>query len=143
MNIRPIADGDEDGVVELWEACGLLRPWNAPFDDIALARRTAHCEIFVGEDNGKIVATTLVGSDGHRGWLYYVAVFPERRGENLGQAIVAHAEDWLKEIGIPKVELMIRPENDGVRAFYESIGYEVEPRIVMSRWLDEQDRDHG
>ena len=143
MNIRPIADGDEDGVVDLWEACGLLRPWNAPLDDIALARRTADCEIFIGEDDGKIIASALAGSDGHRGWLYYVAVSTERRGENLGTAMVAHAEAWFRNIGILKVELMIRPENEGVRAFYESIGYVVEPRVVMSRWLIGQDRDYG
>ena len=143
MNIRPIADGDEDGVVDLWEACGLLRSWNAPLDDIALARRTADCEIFIGEDDGKIVASALAGSDGHRGWLYYVAVSPARQGENLGKAMVAHAEAWFREIGILKVELMIRPENGGVHAFYESMGYVVEPRVVMSRWLIGQDRDHG
>jgi ribosomal protein S18 acetylase RimI-like enzyme len=77
----------------------------------------------------------LCGNDGHRGWVYYVAVSPDRQRENLGRAIMAHAESWLRELGVAKVELMIRESNDAVARFYESLGYETEPRIIMSRWL--------
>lgn len=136
MEIRPIRDGDEDGVVALWDACGLTRPWNAPHDDIALARRTPQSEIFVGARGSTIIASVMCGSDGHRGWIYYLAVSPEHRMTGLGRAIMAHGEAWLRDLGVPKVELMIRPDNAAVRAFYETIGYAVEDRIVMSRRID-------
>lgn len=136
MRIRPIADEDVEEVVALWGACGLTRPWNAPNDDIALARKTPQCEIFVGIENDTIVASVLCGSDGHRGWIYYLAVIPDRQKYGLGREIMAYGEAWLRDLGIPKIELMIRPENDAVRQFYERIGYVVEDRIVMSRWVD-------
>jgi len=109
---------------------------NAPHDDIALARKTPQCEIFVGTDNDAIVASVLVGSDGHRCWIYYLAVEPDRQTDGLGREIMAHGEKWLRELGIPKVALMIRLENVAVRQLYERIGYSVEDRIVMSRRVD-------
>jgi GNAT superfamily N-acetyltransferase len=112
MDIRPIQDGDVDAVVALWEACDLLRPWNDPHADIARARATPQSEIFVMSDpDGTIIASAMAGDDGHRGWPYYVAVSPDRRGEGLGKTIMAHAEAWLKTRGVIKVNLMIRGGN--------------------------------
>lgn len=137
MDIRPIEDGDIDAVVALWEACGLLRPWNDPHADIARARAAPQSEIFVmADDDGTIVASVMAGDDGHRGWPYYVAVSPDRRGEGLGRAIMTHAEDWLKAQGVGKVNLMIRAGNP-VQKFYEAVGYETEDRTVMAKWLVE------
>lgn len=137
MDIRPIEDGDIDAVVALWEACDLLRPWNDPHADIARARAAPQSEVFVMVDGaGTIVASVMVGDDGHRGWPYYVAVSPQRRGEGLGKAIMAHAEDWLKAQGATKVNLMIRSGNP-VQDFYEAAGYETEDRVVMAKWLVE------
>jgi ribosomal protein S18 acetylase RimI-like enzyme len=140
--IRPYRDGDFDAVVDLWRVCDLLRPWNDPASDIALCRATPTAELFVGvHRDGRsqrgLIGAAMTGSDGHRGWLYYVAVHPAHRGTGVGQALVRHAEQWLAGIGIAKVEIMIRDDNDAVRGFYERIGYAVEPRIVMSRWLRE------
>ena len=91
-----------------------------------------------GEDGiGGLRATIMCGSDGHRGWLYYLAVDQGRRHGGVARGMVRYAEDWLAGQGIGKVELMIRPENDAVRAFYERVGYEVEPRLVMSRRLQD------
>ncbi len=133
MLIRAITDGDEDRVDDLWEACGLTRPGNAPRDDIALARKTPQAEIFVGILDDEIVASVLCGSDGHRGWVYYLAVAPKHQKDGLGAKMMAHGEIWLRDMGVSKVELMIRPENKAVREFYERIEYAVEDRIVMSR----------
>lgn len=142
MNIRPMQDGDIDAVVALWKECDLLRPWNDPHGDIARARAAPQSEIFVMVDNtDDIVASVMAGDDGHRGWPYYVAVSPDRRGEGLGKAIMAHAEDWLKAQGATKVNLMIRGGNP-VQHFYEAAGYETENRVVMAKWLIEPpDRD--
>lgn len=138
IRIRAYEDADFERVVTLWHACGLLRPWNEPAADIALCRSTAGSELFVGlsaNDAKKLIATVMAGSDGHRGWMYYLAVDPDERHKGLARAMVRQAESWLAALGIRKVELMIRENNDAVRAFYEKIGYAVEPRVIMSRWL--------
>ncbi len=133
--IRPIADADVEPVVALWRACGLVMPYNPPAGDIAFCRASPTAELFVADTDGRIVATAMAGHDGHRGWLYYVAVDPSRRGELLGRDIVAHAEAWLAALGVRKVNLIIRDTNLDVQAFYACIGYGVEPRRVMARWL--------
>ncbi|MFQ5756941.1 MAG: GNAT family acetyltransferase [Acidiferrobacterales bacterium] len=140
-HIRPYQDSDFGAVVALWEACGLLRTWNPPQRDIALCQKTPSSQLFVAMRSRPgplpaLIATIMAGSDGHRGWLYYLAVDPTSRGEGFARAMVRHAEDWLAGHGIRKVELMIRDDNDAVRSVYERIGYQVEPRVVMSRWLE-------
>ncbi len=78
----------------------------------------------------------MVGHDGHRGWVYYVAVDPEVRRPDLGRAIMRAAEDWLRERGAVKVQLMVRATNSEVIEFYERLGYKSEEVTVMSRWLE-------
>jgi ribosomal protein S18 acetylase RimI-like enzyme len=136
LSIAPIEDGDVDAVCSLWERCGLTRPWNEPAADIALARRDANSTILIGREGEAIVATALVGHDGHRGWVYYVAVDPAHQKKGFGRVIMAAAEDWLRQTGIDKVQLLVRPENTAVRAFYESIGYGEQPRVMFAKWLD-------
>ncbi len=136
LAIAPLADADIDAVVALWEACGLTRPWNDPRADIALARRGANSAILVGRRGAAVAATVMVGHDGHRGWLYYVAVDPAAQRGGVGRAIMTAAEDWLRLRSIAKAELLIRAENEAVQRFYQALGYAVEPRTVMSRWLD-------
>ncbi|SLN36991.1 GNAT family acetyltransferase [Oceanibacterium hippocampi] len=133
---RPFRDDDISAIVALWDAAALTRPWNDPQADIALCARNPSSALFVAaEPAGEIVATVMCGFDGHRGWIYYLAVAPRHRGTGLGRRMVAHAEQWLAGLGAPKVELMVRDGNDAARAFYERIGYAVETVFVMSRWL--------
>ncbi|MBI5260696.1 MAG: GNAT family acetyltransferase [Bradyrhizobium sp.] len=134
--IAPIEDTDIGSVITLWERCGLTRPWNDPASDIALARRGENSTILVGRDNGVIVATVLVGHEGHRGWVYYLAVDPDCRKQGHGRTMMTAAEDWLRKAGIEKLMLMVRAENEAVKAFYESIGYGQQPRLIFARWLD-------
>ncbi|MDX1432129.1 MAG: GNAT family acetyltransferase [Gammaproteobacteria bacterium] len=139
LEIRPYREADRAALVALWESCDLVRPWNDPAADIALCLATPHAHIFVGlepDRAGALSAGLMCGSDGHRGWLYYLAVAPGRRRSGLARAMVRHAEEQLAERGVRKVQLMIRAENEAVREVYEHLGYQVEPRVVMSRWLD-------
>jgi ribosomal protein S18 acetylase RimI-like enzyme len=136
LAIAPLETSDFDAVIALWERCGLTRPWNDPRADIVLALRGPHSTILVGRLDAAIVASVMVGHDGHRGWIYYVGIDPSRQRLGLGRAIMTAAEDWLKLRGILKAELLVRPDNQAVERFYRSIGYNVEPRIVMTRWLD-------
>ncbi|MBA2401897.1 MAG: GNAT family acetyltransferase [Bradyrhizobium sp.] len=136
MDIAPIADSDIPGVIALWQACGLTRPWNDPASDIALARRESNSTVLIGREGGAIVATAMVGHDGHRGWVYYVATDPDRRSRGYGCVIMNAAEDWLRAAGLAKVQLMVRRENAKAGAFYQSIGYAEAPTIVFAKWLD-------
>ncbi len=141
-----MADADVAAVEALWRACDLVVSYNPPAHDIAFCRASQNSELFVAvttDGDGAVVASVMTGHDGHRGWLYYVAVDPAMRGESLGRQMVAHAEDWLKSLGVRKVNLMIRETNVAVRAFYESIGYCVEPRTAMARWIADEPNDRG
>jgi ribosomal protein S18 acetylase RimI-like enzyme len=136
LAVAPITDADVDALIALWQRCGLTRPWNDPSGDIAFARRTPTAEILIGRHDGAIVAATMVGHDGHRGWIYYLGVDPEQRRKDFGRAIMAAAEDWLRRQGVEKVMLMVRADNKQVQAFYDSIGYGVQERVVYAKWLD-------
>ena len=136
LKISPIADADVEAVIALWGRCGLTRPWNDPAGDIAFVRRGANATILVGRADGAIVASAMVGHDGHRGWVYYVAVDPEQRKKDFGRAIMAGAEDWLRGHGVEKIMLMVRPDNGQVRAFYDRLGYETQERVIYAKWLD-------
>ncbi|WP_029005038.1 GNAT family acetyltransferase [Azorhizobium doebereinerae] len=138
LPIGHVAQEETEALIRLWVACGLTRPWNDPHADIMLAKRGPHSTILVARDGDALAASVMVGHDGHRGWMYYLAVDPARQGKGLGRVLVAAAEDWLKARGVPKVMLLVRPENEKVRGFYEAIGYLDEPRVVFSKRLDEQ-----
>jgi ribosomal protein S18 acetylase RimI-like enzyme len=139
LAIADIADADVATVIALWQACGLTRPWNDPASDIALARRRPNSTVLIGRDNDAIVATAMVGHDGHRGWVYYVATDPNLRAKGYGRAIMNAAEDWLRAAGVPKLQLLVRPENSGVAAFYKSIGFGEQQILFFSKWLDGRD----
>jgi ribosomal protein S18 acetylase RimI-like enzyme len=134
--ITEIEDADVAAISELWARCGLTRPWNDPARDIAFARLVPGSTILAGRLDGTIVASAMVGHDGHRGTVYYVSVHPDRRGLGFGREIMAAAEDWLRRQGIWKLNLMVRSDNAEVVAFYQSLGYETEERVNMAKWLD-------
>ncbi|HKU07919.1 MAG TPA: GNAT family acetyltransferase [Bradyrhizobium sp.] len=136
LAITDIADADVEAVIALWRRCGLTRPWNDPGSDIALARRNPNSTVLVGRADGAIVATAMVGHDGHRGWVYYVAVDPDLQKNGLGRAIMDAAEKWLRAAGLPKLQLLVRRENSKAGAFYQSIGYEEADTIVFAKWID-------
>ena len=136
LTIAPIGDGDIADVIALWQRCGLTRPWNDPAADIALARKSENAALLVGRDDSGIVASVLVGHDGHRGWVYYVAVDPDCRHKGYGRVVMDAAEHWLRLRGIEKLQLMVRPDNSQVQAFYQSLGYVEQERIVYAKWLD-------
>jgi hypothetical protein len=136
LRIATIEDGDIAAVIALWQACGLTRPWNDPGADIALARRRPNSTVLVGRDGNAIVATAMVGHDGHRGWVYYVAVDPDRRAQGHGRAIMDAAEAWLRAADIAKLQLLVRRTNAKAGAFYQSLGYAEAETIVFAKWLD-------
>ena len=136
LAITDIADDDVTAIIALWQRCGLTRPWNDPASDIALARRGENSTVLVGRLGSHVVATAMVGHDGHRGWVYYVAVDPDQQSKGFGRAIMKATEEWLRQTGIAKLQLMVRPDNKKVQAFYESLDYDEQERIIYAKWLD-------
>ena len=136
LTIAPIADADVAAVAALWRACELTRPWNDPASDIAFARKGPNSAVLVGRDGNAIAASVMVGHDGHRGWVYYVAIDPAHRGKGHGREIMNAAEQWLRQRGIEKLMLLVRSDNTKVQAFYEQLGYDEQERVIYAKWLD-------
>jgi ribosomal protein S18 acetylase RimI-like enzyme len=136
LTIRSAAAEDEQAVIALWRVCDLVASYNDPAVDFAFARAGACSDVLVGEDDsGRIKGSVMVGHDGHRGWLYYVASDPDSRGAGIGRQMVTAAEDWLRERGVAKAQLLVRETNTKVVSFYQHLGFEVAPRTIMGKWL--------
>lgn len=136
ITISEIQDADVDLVVALWRACDLTRPWNDPYLDIADARTNPISTVLVARDEtGSVVGSALAAYDGHRGWLYYVAVAPDLHGNGIGRDLVETAEQWLRTIGARKVQLMVRTTNLHIVGFYEHLGYTDQSTTVLGRWF--------
>ena len=133
--IAPLGLGDVPALVALWEACGLTRPWNDPGRDARLAIEGATSTILGLRDGDGLIASVMVGFDGHRGWVYYLAVAPERRREGLGRRLMEAAEAWLREQGAPKLQLMVRTSNAEALGFYTALGLEPQEVVTLGRFL--------
>jgi ribosomal protein S18 acetylase RimI-like enzyme len=139
LAVTSIEDHDMAEVIALWQRCGSARAWNDPASDIALARKGENSTILLARNDGALVASVLVGHDGHRGWVYYVTVDPDHRFKGYGRAIMTSAEDWLRARGIAKLQLMVRGDNAKVHAFYRQLGYYDQERVTFAKWLDGRD----
>lgn len=135
MVLREATPADRDAVVALWEACGLTRPWNDPVADFDRAVSSPTSTVLVRLVADRIVASAMVGYDGHRGWVYYVSVDPAQRDAGHGATLMQVAEQWLRERGAPKLQLMVRAENAAAHGFYEALGYEPGHSAMFSKWL--------
>ena len=142
MDIREFQDQDEPDVVELWRHCELTRPWNDPHKDIARKLQVQRDLFLVACIDGRVAATVMAGYEGHRGWINYLAVAPERQREGLGRALVLEAERRLHAMGCPKVNLQVRRANAAVIAFYASLGYIEDDVVSMGKRLD-TDEERG
>ena len=136
LAIAPIEDDDVAAVIALWQRCGLTRPWNDPAADIALARREPMRPCWSG-------ATATASSP--RPWSAMTAI---AAGSITSPSIrivatrVMAASSWRRpktgcaQRGIAKLQLMVRRDNTKVQAFYESLGYDEQERIIYAKWLD-------
>lgn len=133
--IRAYEQSDEAGVVELWRDCGLIVPWNDPYEDIKAKIDFQPSLFFIGKIDERIVAAVMAGYDGHRGWIYYLGVAPDYQRRGLGGRIVAFAEEKLKELGCLKINLQVRRTNKKVIDFYQSIGFSEDDVLSLGKRL--------
>ncbi len=136
MEIRRYDEVDESAVIALWRK---VLPDDAPHNDPATAIRNKLAVerdlFFVATINGGVVGTVMGGYDGHRGWIYSVAVEPAHRHRGIGKALLRRIENSLIGRGCLKVNLQVRGSNADVIAFYETLGYAVEERVSMGKRL--------
>ena len=135
MEIEAAGEGDGAAVVALWHDCGLTRPWNDPNADFAQALAGESSVVLVARGNPGVAGSVMVGFDGHRGWVYYLAVAADARRAGLGRALMAAADDWLRMQGAPKIQLMVRADNAAALGFYESLGLEQQNVVTLGRFL--------
>ena len=123
--IATLREEEIPAAIALWQGAGLAHPWNDPVRDIRLALDGPTSNILAAHDEtGALTGTVMAGFDGHRGWLYSLAVAESERGKGLGARLVAAAEAFLRAQGAPVIRLMVRRDNEAVAGFYEAIGYE-------------------
>jgi ribosomal protein S18 acetylase RimI-like enzyme len=145
VNIRPFEPGDTDAVIALWQACDLTRPWNNPLLDIR--RKCAlNDHLFLvseernvnqpgGQQQSAIIGSVMAGYEGHRGWINYLAVAPQRRSAGVGRQLMLEAERRLLALGCPKINLQVRNGNDAVIAFYKAIGFSDDRCVSLGKRL--------
>jgi ribosomal protein S18 acetylase RimI-like enzyme len=141
--LRQYRPGDGAGLVRLWSLCGLTRPWNDPDRDIDRKVAADAPNLLVLEDDDGLVGSVMVGYEGHRGWVNYLAVHPNRRGQGLGRMLMDEAERRLRGLGCPKVNLQVRVTNEAAVKFYLHIGYAIDEVVSMGRRLELDGRPPG
>ena len=135
IEIRPFVIEDTDGVLDVWSLAGMTTPERNPRADIQKKLRHSPESFFVGTFEGKVVATVMVGYDGHRGWIYSLAVRPDLQRKGIGSQMMEHAENCLRQHGCPRAKLQIDEARSDVAGFYKKLGYEVQPLVSMAKWF--------
>ena len=135
MEIGEVPRTSIEAAAALWRDAGLTRPWNDPLDDLRRALAGPASTVLAGIEDEALVATAMVGHDGHRGWVYYLAVRESAQGRGLGRKMMQACESWLAKRGVPKLNIMVRGDNAAARGFYESLGYGLDDVVVLSRRL--------
>ena len=136
MKIRKFQDSDKAALIDLWQTVFPDDPPHNKPSSVIDAKLKVDDLIFIAQSEGELVGACMAGYDGHRGWLYAVAVAPAHRRKSVGKLIVQHTLQSLKELGCMKVNLQIRSTNTEVAAFYQSLGFTVEDRLSMGAFIE-------
>ena len=135
MKIRQFCESDRSDLIKLWHAVFPDDPSHNEPSKVIESKLAIDNLIFIAEHEGLIIGACMAGYDGHRGWLYAVAVCKEQRCSGAGSALVQHAIQALKVMGCIKVNLQIRATNTQVTTFYESLGFVIEERLSMGTFI--------
>ena len=129
--IRQFREEDKEQVINLWNICKLIRSWNDPMKDIERKKGVGEDLFLVLEKDNKIIGSVMGGYDGHRGVMNYLSVHPEFRGKGFGKLLVNKVEEKLKELGCPKINLLVRSNNSKVIKFYEGNSYQLQSDFFL------------
>jgi ribosomal protein S18 acetylase RimI-like enzyme len=128
---------DIPALTTLWQETGLYRPYNPPEWDVRFALQSKEATLFVWEDiRDNLIGSVMAGHDGHRGWVYYMAVTPSLQKSGLGRKLMAAAENWLRDQGVWRMQLMVRADNHTTQDFYRHLGYRALDVTVMQKDID-------
>lgn len=136
ITFRIATKADQQNAIQVWHDAGLTRPHNDPDLDFSFALSGKESDIILAESDQKIIATCMVGHDGHRGSIYYLAVCPEFQAKGLGKQLMQQAEDYLISKGVWKINLFVRHGNEKVLKFYDDIGYEPIEAASLAKVID-------
>jgi ribosomal protein S18 acetylase RimI-like enzyme len=137
--IRIYDPADQEAVISLWTACGLVVPWNDPIQDIARKLRFQKELFLVAVREGKLIGTVMAGYEGHRGWINYLAVSPAHQKKGLGRRLMQEAEKCLLALGCPKINLLVRKSNSQVIDFYRHLGFSADEAVSLGKRLQRDD----
>ena len=139
MKISEFTDDQSDQVIALWEKCGLTRGWNNPEKDIARKNGDQIGKFLIGQIDGVLMASIMIGYDGHRGSINFLAVDPDYARTGYGKILMAEAERFLLSVGCPKINLCVRTDNAKFIEFYQQLGYAIEPVHLLGKRLIKDD----
>jgi ribosomal protein S18 acetylase RimI-like enzyme len=135
FKIGPYQEKYRDAVVELWKKCSLLHPPNDPIKDIEAKMRFQPNLFFVALVDGKVMGSVMVGYEGHRGWLNYLAVAPEHQRRGYGRKLVEKAMAELAKMGCQKLNLQVRKGNAAAVEFYKHVGFKEDECLSFGKRL--------
>lgn len=136
MEIRPYQAQDKAGLLALWEEIFPAgSPHNDPQTSLENKLRVERDLLFVALIDDVVIGSVMGGYDGHRGWIYSLAVSPPLRRQGIASALMRTIEEKIKSLGCLKLNLQVVTSNDEVVAFYEELGFIVEERISMGKKL--------
>ena len=135
MEISAFTIADTEAVIKLWQACELVRPWNDPQKDIDRKMTDRNGAFWVGHIDEEIMASIMIGFDGHRGSINYLAIDPAFKGQGYGRHLMREAETFLISIGCPKISFCVRRDNEPVVQFYDTLGYKPDDVFFFGKRL--------
>lgn len=127
-----------NGVKALWEECFPNDPpWNKA-EVVIPAKIASQPDLFlVAADGDHVIGAALAGYDGHRGWLYSVAVTQDHQRLGIGSQLVKALEARLRALSCRKINLQIIAQDVALARFYHSLGFDAEDRISMGKLLNQ------
>ena len=128
IKTRSFEIADYEAAVELWSRVeGVEIAEGDSKEDIASYLVQNPGLSRVAENNGAIVGASLCGHDGHRGYIYHLAVAPECRGRGIGRKLVAECLEGLRRFGLKRALILVATDNPQGEAFWLRYGWEEVP----------------